>query len=150
LLAVLTAFAAHPNVIDVSRDLLVLMALILVLVLGLLLYAVSARDPLAAPGLFDWLQAVLIVLAIAVDGVVLVAMLSRIAEFGASANKVAALGLNFVVLANLVVSTRLLVGFLRGRRPFAALERWQTSYVPVYGIWAAVVVAVLPPVFGFG
>jgi hypothetical protein len=36
-----------------------------------------------------------------------------------------------------------------GRDGFGALERWQTAYLPVYGLWAAVVVCVLPPVFGF-
>jgi hypothetical protein len=40
------------------------------------------------------------------------------------------------------------VGFLRGTRPFARLERWQTGYLPLYGLWAAVVV-VFPPAFGF-
>jgi len=29
------------------------------------------------------------------------------------------------------------------------LERWQTTYLPVFALWAAVVVAVLPPAFGF-
>jgi hypothetical protein len=32
---------------------------------------------------------------------------------------------------------------------FSALERWQTRYLPVFGIWAALVVVVLPPIFGF-
>ena len=35
------------------------------------------------------------------------------------------------------------------RRPFAALERWQTGYGPVYAVWAAAVVVVFPPLFGF-
>lgn len=47
LLALLVAFSTAGSVIGVDRDLLILMDLILVLVLGLLLYAISARDPLA-------------------------------------------------------------------------------------------------------
>jgi hypothetical protein len=43
----------------------------------------------------------------------------------------------------------LYVRFLRGRGPFAALERWQTDYLAVYGAWAAIVVVVFPPAFGF-
>ena len=39
--------------------------------------------------------------------------------------------------------------FLRGRGEFAALERWQMTYLPVYSVWAAVVVVVFPPLFGF-
>jgi hypothetical protein len=139
----------NRSVIDVDRDLLILVDLILVLVLGLLLYAISARDPLEKPGLFDRLQLALVIAALAVDAVMLATMLTRIAEFGATPNKVAALGLNIVLLVNLAWSARLSVQFLRGSQPFDALERWQTAYVPVYAVWAAAVVIILPPVFGF-
>ncbi|MBR7552066.1 hypothetical protein KC220_26330, partial [Mycobacterium tuberculosis] len=81
--------------------------------------------------------------------VMLTAMLSRIAEFGATANKTAALGMNLVLLVNLAWSARLLAGFVRGRVGFAAAERWQTRYLPVFGLWAALVVAALPPLFDF-
>lgn len=149
LLAALGAFATSPDVLAVNRELLIVMALILVLVLGLLLYAISARDPLAPAGPFDALLLAVVVTALVVDAVVLVAMLSRIAEFGASPNKVAALGLNLVIAVNLVRSAILSWRFVRGRGGFAALERWQTTYLPVYGAWAAVVVVALPVAFGF-
>jgi hypothetical protein len=29
------------------------------------------------------------------------------------------------------------------------LEKWQTSYLPVFGAWAAIVVVALPPLFAF-
>ncbi|TXL62189.1 permease prefix domain 1-containing protein [Aeromicrobium terrae] len=149
LLAVLGAFVSDGSVLHVDRDLLILMALILVLVLGLLLYAISARDPRSPVDAFDWLQLALVVSAILVDAVVLVAMLSRIAEFGASANKVAALGLNLLLLGNLLRATVLGFGFTGGREPFGAVERWQTTYLPLYAAWAAAVVVVLPPAFGW-
>jgi hypothetical protein len=79
----------------------------------------------------------------------LVAMLIRITEFGASPNKTAALGLNLILLANLAWSARLGVGFLRRLRPFSALERWQTAYLPLFAAWAAVVVVVFPPAFSY-
>lgn len=149
LVAVLGAFAVGGGLIDVNRDLLILMALVLVLVLGLWLYAVSARDPLAPAGLFEWVLLALLVSAILVDAVVLIAMLARIAEFGASANKVTALGLNLLLLGNLVWSARLNARFLRGRAPFAAIEKWQTDYLPLYAAWAALVLIGVPPLFGF-
>jgi hypothetical protein len=37
----------------------------------------------------------------------------------------------------------------RGRGTFARLERWQTDYLPVYALWAAIVVIVFPPAFGW-
>jgi hypothetical protein len=53
LLALLVAIIWTNNGIDVERDVLILFDLLLVIVLGLLLYAISARDLAARPGLFD-------------------------------------------------------------------------------------------------
>lgn len=149
LVAVFVVLATAGNLAAVDRELLILMDAILVLVLCLLLYSVSARDPLAARSLFDGLQVVLVVAALAVDAVALTAMLTRIAEFGVSPNKAAALGLNLLLLVHLVWSAVLATAFLRGRRPFADLVAWQTRFLPVYAAWAAVVALVFPPVFGF-
>ncbi|CAM3803081.1 permease prefix domain 1-containing protein [Tsukamurella strandjordii] len=149
LIVVLGAFASRPGLVGADRDLLVLMTAVLVLVVGLLLYAVSARDPRRRPDVFDRLQVALVVAAIAVDLVVLVAMITRTAEFGSSPNKAAALGLNLVLLVILAGAAVLGAGFVRGRREFAEIERWQTGTLPAYAAWAAIVALVFPPVFGF-
>ena len=149
LVALFVAVVASHSVVDVDRGLLILMDLILVLVLGLLLYSISARDPHAAPDVFDLLQVVLIAAALAVDLLMLTAMTTRIAEFGFTANKVTALGLNLVLMVNLVWAARLGVSFLRGRSGFAAVERWQMRYLPVYCGWAVLAVVVIPPLFRF-
>jgi hypothetical protein len=149
LLAFLAGTAVTGGVVEVDRALLILVDLVLVLVLGLLLYAVSARDPRAPAGVFDWLQLALVVSALLVDVLMLAAMAGRIAEFGVSANKAAALGLNLVLLVNLGRSAWLQLGLVRGRRPAAHLERWQTAYLPVFAVWATIVVVVFPPLFDF-
>jgi hypothetical protein len=149
LLALLTALVVRHDFADLDRDLLIIVDLILALVLGLVLYAVSARDRLAPPAMFDRLQLALLVVALATDAVLLVIMMARIADAGLTANKVAALGMNLVLLVNLVGSALLLGRFTRGSGPFSGLERWQTGYLPVYGFWAAFVVLALPPIFAF-
>jgi hypothetical protein len=149
LLTLLGAFVVAENLVEVERDLLILLDLILVLVLGLLLYAISARDPLAAPDLFDYLQVLLVASALALDILMLAAIVTRITEFGFTPNRVAALGMNLVLLVNLAWSLRLCIAFVRRRSGFGALERWQTQYLPVYGIWAAALVLLLPPIFDF-
>ncbi|WP_034621450.1 permease prefix domain 1-containing protein [Cellulomonas sp. URHE0023] len=149
LLAVLVVLIASGGIVEVDRDLLIVMDAILVLVLALLVYSISARDPFAPPGLADWLQLVMVGAALAVDAVMLTAMLTRIAQFGTSPNKIAALGLNLLLLVHLGASAWRSARFLRGRGTFAQLERWQTRYLPVYGAWAAVVVLVFPPLFDF-
>jgi hypothetical protein len=118
-------------------------------VVGLVLFSASARDPEAPPNLFDALQLVLIVSALAVDTVALAAIASRISEFGFTPNRVAALGENLILLVSLAGSAWLYAGFLRGRKPFRTLEAWQTAYLPVYSAWAAIVVLLFPPLFRY-
>ena len=135
--------------VDVERDLLIQFNGLLIVVLALLLYSLSARDPLSPPGVFDVMQVVLVVSALLADAVALWAIGARISEFGFSANRVAALGANAILLVNLAWSAVLYVRFLRGRAPVKELERWQTNYLPVYAVWAATVVIVFPPAFGY-
>ena len=95
------------------------------------------------------LQVVLVVSALLADAVALWAIAARITEFGFSPNRVAALGVNVILLVNLAWSAVLYLRFLRGRGSFTCLERWQTDYLLVYGAWAAIVVIVFPPAFGY-
>jgi hypothetical protein len=120
-----------------------------VVVVGLVLYAASARDPQAPPDLFDGLQLLLVICALVVDGVALAAIAARISEFGFTPNRVAALGENLILLVNLAGSAWFYARFLRHRDSFVALERWQMAYLPVYGVWAALVVVLFPLVFGY-
>jgi len=133
----------------IDRNALIVLDLLLVLVLGLVLYSISARDASEAPGLFDRLQFVLVLAALVVDAFVLAGLLGRIGEYGFTANRVAALGENLILLVNLAWAAWLALGFLRRRRSLGATERWQTSYVPVYLAWAVAVVALFPPLFSF-
>ncbi len=135
--------------IDVGREVLISFDLLLVLVLGLLLYSISARDPESVPGGFDALQLLLVICALLVDAFALWAILARISEFGFTPNRVAALGENLILLVNLGWSATLYSKFLLKRTPFAALERWQTAYLPVYAVWASIVVAIFPVLFDF-
>jgi len=135
--------------LNIERELLIAFDLLLVVVLGLLLYSVSARDPQAPAGAFDLVQVVLLVSALLADAVALWAIGARISEFGFTPNRVAALGMNVILMVNLGWSAVLYARFLRGRGSFASLERWQTGYLPVYAAWAAVVAIVFPPLFRY-
>ena len=149
LLAFLATMAWTGNPINVKREILIGFDLLLAVVVGLVLYAASARDPQAPPDFFDGLQLLLVVSALVVDGVALAAIAARISEFGFTPNRVAALGENLILLVNLAGSAWFYASFLRQRGSFALLERWQIAYLPVYAVWAALVVVVFPPVFGY-
>jgi hypothetical protein len=149
LLVFLATMAWTHSPIDVGREVLIGFDLLLVLIVGLVLYAASARDPQAPPDLFDGLQLLLVVSALVADGVALASIAARISEFGFTPNRVAALGENLILLVNLAWSAWLYARFLRHSGSFAALERWQIAYLPVYSVWAALVVVMFPPVFGY-
>jgi hypothetical protein len=135
--------------IDAEREVLIAFDLLLVVVFGLLLYSISARDAQEPPDLFDWIQLTLIGTALVVDGVALWAIGTRISSFGFTPNRVAALGENIVLLANLAGSAIIYASFLRRRLVFSRLCDWQTFYLYIFAAWAAVVAVIFPLMFGF-
>ena len=151
--AVLVVFLAtlllSGRAVDIERNMLIPFNALLLVVLALLLYSISARDSGTPPGAFDVMQVVLLLCALAADALALWNIAARITEFGFSPNRVAVLGINVILLVNLTWSAVLYLRYLRARGSLAALERWQTDYLPVYAAWAAIVVIVFPPLFGY-
>jgi hypothetical protein len=132
-----------------DRDLISVFDALLVVVLGLVLYGMSAREPTTSPDWMDRIQLVAVVSALVLDVMVLGSMIARIGDLGFTPNRTAALGLNLVLLVNLAGAAWLSAKFLTGRSRHHRLERWQTTYLPVFALWAAAVVVMLPPVFAF-
>ncbi len=132
-----------------DRELLGVFDALLVVVLGLVLYAMSAREASGPAGLMDRVQLLAVASALLLDLMVLGTMVARIGDLGLTPNRVAALGLNLVLLANLAGAAWLSMRFLTGRTGFHRLERWQTTYLPTFAVWVAAVVVFLPPLFAF-
>jgi hypothetical protein len=132
-----------------DRDLVGIFDALLVVVLALVLYGMSARDPSTSADWMDRIQLVAVVSALVLDLMVLASMIARIGDLGFTPNRTAALGLNLVLLVNLAGAAWLSAQFLRRRSRLHRLERWQTTYLPVFALWAAAVVVVLPLAFGF-
>jgi hypothetical protein len=132
-----------------DRDLVSVFDALLVVVLGLVLYGMSARAPATSPDWMDRVQLIAVVSALVLDVMVLAAMIARIGDLGFTPNRTAALGLNVVLLVNLAGAAWLSARFLARRSTLHRLERWQTTYLPVFAVWTAAVVVILPPLFGF-
>jgi hypothetical protein len=149
LLAFLVTMVWTGRGFDLEREILIVLDLLLVVVFGLLLYSISARDPLGTPGFLDWMQLTLVGTALVVDALALWAIGTRISDFGFTPNRLAALGMNAVLLVNLIGSAVLCARFLRGGGPVSRLWEWQVWYLYVLAGWAAVVAFLFPPLFGF-
>ena len=132
-----------------DRELVGVFDALLVVVLALVLYGMSAREPSASPSWMDGIQLVAVVSALVLDVMVLATMIARIGDVGFTPNRTAALGLNLVLLVNLAGAAWLSARFLRRRSTLHRLERWQTTYLPAFALWAAAVVVVLPLLFAF-
>jgi hypothetical protein len=145
--AVVYAVTGLGDVFD--RELLGVFDALLVVVLGLVIYGISARDPSTSPSWMDRIQLVAVVSALVLDAMVLGTMIARIGELGFTPNRTAALGLNLLLLVSLAGTAWLSARFLTGQVTFHRLERWQTAYLPVFPVWAAAVVVILPPLFAF-
>ncbi|MGH7475312.1 MAG: permease prefix domain 1-containing protein [Longimicrobiales bacterium] len=149
LLVFVGTMASTGRGLDVERQILIVVDLLLVVVFGLLLYSISARDPLAPPAVFDWIQLTLVGTALVVDVLALWAIGARISDMGWTPNRFAALGMNVVLLVNLAGSAFLYFRFLRRARGFRRLWDWQMAYVYVLAGWTAVVAFLFPPLFAF-
>lgn len=139
---------------DFDRELLAGFDLLLLVVVALVVYGISARDATNGPqrkrtGPMDIIRMCAVIAAIILDALVLASMFARVGELGFTANRVAALGLNVILIVNLVGTAWLLVRQVAGRAPAVRLERWQTGYLPVFAAWVVFVVLALPPIFGF-
>jgi hypothetical protein len=132
-----------------DRDLLVVFDALLVVILGLVVFGMSASDSMRPPDWFDRIQLVAVLSGLALDLMVLASLVARVADLGFTPNRVAVLGLNLVLLVDLAGAAWLSIRFLRGRQTRGALQHWQMAYLPVIGLWALAVAALLPPLFGF-
>jgi len=129
LLAFLATMAWTGSGITVDREVLIGFDLLLALVAGLVLYAISARDPLKLPGLFDALQLLLVVCALLVDAFALWAIAARISEFGFSPTRSRPWGRISSCWRPSARPPRS-TAIPRREVGFTALERWQTAYLP--------------------
>lgn len=134
---------------EFNRDLLAGFDVLLLVVLGLVVYGISARQAARASRFSNVVRLVAVVAALVLDVIVLAQLIARVGDYGFTANRIVALGLNLVLLVNLVVTAVLQLRMLVGRSTAFELERWQTRYLTVFAAWAAAVVLVLPPLYGF-
>jgi hypothetical protein len=151
MLALIVTVAIQGQVVFASRDVLILVNVLLLLVAGMVLYDLSARrdEPAGRMGAGHWLNLALILAALVIDCIALYAVAARVAGWGPSANKAAALGANILLLINLAGLAVAYLSVAAGKATMARVLAWQVRYLPVYFVWFACVVFAFPPLFGF-
>ncbi len=135
--------------LTVQRETLIIFDFLLVLVLGLVLYSLSARNHSEKPLFSDYLVFILILVTLLADVFAMSAIISRLSQFGLSPNKVAALGENILLFINLSGLAVTFGGIIFKGRDFRRLEVWQSCCYVGFMVWMAVVVFIFPIAFHF-
>ncbi|MFC5529662.1 DUF4153 domain-containing protein [Cohnella yongneupensis] len=130
-----------------DRDFLLSFNGILLVVLVVTIFSITESGKDEKKKASDYINFALIVLALVIDSVALSAIVFRLSSYGISPNRVAVLGANILIWANLIWIMLAYTRFLRNRTGPIAIQDAVTKYLPVYGLWAAFVTFAFPLLF---
>lgn len=132
-----------------DREFLFIFNLLLIGVMAIILFSVAERGKQNPRSVESILLLSLAIATLLVNGIALSAIIFRISSWGITPNRMAVLGSNLLMLIHLlIVSHRLFIG-LRNKNNVQNIEAGIASFLPVYGIWTAIVVLLFPLLFGF-
>lgn len=150
-LATLLAYLATVVVVGknpfLDRNFLIVFNGILLSVLAVTIFSITESDADKKKNISDYINFALIVLAIIIDSVALSAIVFRLSSYGITPNRLAVLGLNVLILANLIWITISYMRFLQNKTGPSTIQDAVTKYIPIYGLWAAFVTFTFPLIF---
>lgn len=149
LLAFLIAMAVQGKDPYRDREFLLIFNILLIGVMAIVLFSVGEATRGASSRLNLMLLFILAVLAALNNAIALSAIAYRLFEFGWTPNRIAVLGGNVLIMAHLLTVSYALLQLLRNCAGQDAVDRVIGRYLPVYLAWTAVVVFLLPHVFGY-
>lgn len=132
-----------------DREFLLIFNVILIAVMALIIFSLSGISDTNRQKISLYFISALAFLTILNNFVALSAILFRLSEYGFSPNRVVVLGGNILILTNLLLVTYKLVLVIIGKKEIKDVELVISKYLPVYTIWTALVVFLLPLIFNF-
>ncbi len=147
-LAYLLALLSQQRSPFEDREFLIVFNALLLIVWGITVFSVIGRGERPSR-LLDLTNLSLVAVTLVIDGIALVAIVWRTAEFGITPNRLAVTGTNLLIFIHLVW---ILVEYARALRQGSSADVLKTTiarYLPVYTGWALFVVLLLPLLFGF-
>lgn len=130
-----------------DRDFLIAFNGILLSVLAVTIFSITESGTDEKKNISDYINFALIVLALIIDSVALSAIVFRLSSYGVTPNRLAVLGVNILIWANLIWIMISYMGFLRNKTGPSAIQDSVTKYLPIYGLWAAFVTFAFPLIF---
>ncbi len=132
-----------------DREFLMVFNGILIGVMALILFSLGEATKVNASRVHQYFLFALALVAIIDNGIALSAIGYRLVEFGITPNRIVVLGSNALIMVHLMLATKNVGFFLRGRTSIEEVEKGITSYLPIYAIWAAIVSFLFPLLFQF-
>mgnify|MGYP000135251803 FL=1 len=132
-----------------DRNLLLVFNVLLIGVMALILFSVAEAGK-NNKGLFTlYILFGLSILTIIINSIALSAISFRILQYGMTPNRIAVLGGNILIFIHLLMVSYKLFKTVRGKAEIAAVETSIALFLPVYSIWTAIIIFVLPFIFNF-
>lgn len=120
---------------------------ILLGVLVVTIFSIVESESDEKKNISDYINFALIVLALIIDTVALSAIVFRLSSYGITPNRLAVLGVNILIWANLIWIMFSYMRFLQNKSGPTAIQDAVTKYLPIYGLWAAFVIFTFPIIF---
>ncbi|MFE7062558.1 DUF4153 domain-containing protein [Sutcliffiella sp. NPDC057660] len=130
-----------------DRNFLIAFNGILLGVLVVTIFSITESDSDEKKNISDYINFALIVLALIIDSVALSAIVFRLSSYGITPNRLAVLGVNILIWANLILIMFSYFRFLQNKSGPSTIQDSVTKYLPVYGLWAAFVIFTFPLIF---
>jgi hypothetical protein len=130
-----------------DRNFLIAFNGILLGVLAVTIFSITESGTDEKKNISDYINFALIILALIIDSVALSAIVFRLSSYGITPNRLAVLGVNILIWANLIWIMVSYMYFLRNKTGPSAIQDAVTKYLPVYGLWAAFVTITFPLIF---
>jgi hypothetical protein len=132
-----------------DREFLLLFNSLLIGVMALIFFSVAETGTKAKVTFDSWILLLLSFVTILVNGIALSAILFRISEWGITPNRMAVLGSNLLMLIHLLIIAYKLFRKITRKSNGFEVGKSIVVYLPVYFVWAAIVVFIFPLLFSF-
>lgn len=130
-----------------NREFLQIFNVVLLGVMALIFFSLSEGKTWANKRWYGYLMIALGIITIVVNSIAVSAIIFRITSWGFTPNRIAILGSNLLMLFHLIYITYMLILNTTGQKKLEDLQGAIVFFLPVYFIWAALVVFLFPFVF---
>jgi len=148
LIFLVTIIYTGKNLYD-DRNFLMIFNALLIGVMAIILFSITEATKKKNEKINLIFLVGLSMLTIIVNGIALSAIVFRINEFGITPNRLAVIGANLLIFVNLLFVAYKLFMILKGKSELHKVEIVIALFIPIYGIWAALVTFFLPLLFNF-